>query len=245
MPRLVSSGPAVAARSTLRRHPRMQRAMVRVLSFGRSGEEYERSFRSAMLACIRPGDCVWDVGANVGLYSELFAGAVGASGKVISFEPSPACVALLEERIRDRDGGASWEIVPVALSAEDGEAWLSVESGDTAPGNHLASPDEASTVVVRTARADSLVLAGREAPAVVKIDVEGFEGEVLDGMATVLGLLSLRAICVEVHFGILNKRGKPHEPTRIARLLQAHAFTVKWVDRSHLVARRSVTLRPC
>jgi FkbM family methyltransferase len=238
VPRLISSGPAIAARSTLRQHPRMQRAVVRALSFGRSGAEYEQSFRSAMLAQVRPGDCVWDVGANVGLYSELFAAAVGPSGKVISFEPSPACVALLEERIRDRDGGASWEIAPVALSDRDGEAWLSVGSGDTAPDNHLVSPGEAGTVRVRTARGDSLIAARRDAPAVIKIDVEGFDGEVLDGLGSVLDSPSLRAICLEVHFGILTQRGKPHEPARIVRLLQDHAFTVKWVDRSHLVAGR-------
>jgi FkbM family methyltransferase len=238
VPMLISSGPAITARSTLRRHPRIQRAVVCVLSLGRSGEEYEQSFRSAMLACIRPGDCVWDVGANVGLYSELFAAAVGPSGKVISFEPSPACVALLEERLSHRDGGASWEIVPVALSDEDGEAWLSVGGGDTAPDNRLASPDGPSTVPVRTSRGDMVLAAGHEAPAVVKIDVEGFDGEVLDGMGSALSLPSLRAICVEVHFGILNERGKPHEPARIVRLLQDHAFTVKWVDRSHFVAQR-------
>ena len=40
-----------------------------------------------MFACIRPGDCVWDVGANVGLYSELFAATVGPAGKVVSLSP--------------------------------------------------------------------------------------------------------------------------------------------------------------
>ena len=91
---------------------------------------------------------------------------------------------------------------------------------------------------VRTERGDTFLAAGREAPAVIKIDVEGFEGEVLDGMGSVLGLPSLRAVCVEVHFGTLNERGKPNEPTRIVRLLEAHEFTVKWVDRSHFVAER-------
>ena len=238
MPKLISSGPAICARSTLRRHPRMQRAVARALSFGRSGAEYERSFRSAMLAQIRPGDCVWDVGANVGLYSELFAGVVGPTGKVISFEPSPACVSLLKERARNRDGGASWEIVPMALSDEDGEASLSVGCGATAAANHLASPGETGTVPVRTARGDSLIAAGQNVPAVIKIDVEGFDGEVLDGLGSVLDCLSLRAICVEVHFGILTQRGKPQEPARMVRLLQDHAFTVKWVDRSHFVAQR-------
>ena len=103
---MISSGPVIAARSELRRHPRMQRTVVRVLSLGRSTEEYEQDFRSAMIASIRPGDCVWDVGANVGFYSELFIDAVGPAGKVISFEPSPACVAMLERRRGDRATGA-------------------------------------------------------------------------------------------------------------------------------------------
>lgn len=238
MPKLISSGPAIAARTRLRRHPRVQRALVRVLSFGRPADEYEQSFRSAMLACIRPGDCVWDVGANVGFYSELFAEAVGPAGKVISFEPSPACVAVLKERLRERAVGALWEVVPVALSNEDGEAWLSVGDGDTAPSNHLASSHQASTVRVRTERGDTVLATGREVPAVIKIDVEGFEGEVLDGMGSMLGFRSPRAICVEVHFGTLNERGRPNEPTRIVRLLEAHEFNVKWVDRSHFVAER-------
>jgi FkbM family methyltransferase len=238
VPNLISSGAAISARSTLRRHPRMHRTVARVLSLGRHREGYEQSFRSVMFGSIRPGDCVWDVGANIGFYSELFTTAVGPSGKVISFEPSRACVVLMEERLRDRAASASWEVMPVALSDKDGEAWLSVEGGDTAPSNHLASRDEGATVVVRTARGDSLLTAGCDAPAVVKIDVEGFEGEVLDGMGSALDLPSLRAVCVEVHFGTLNERGKPHEPTRIVRLLQDHAFTVKWVDRSHFIARR-------
>src|SRR5258708_259287 len=140
VPKLISSGPAIAARSRLRRHPRVQRALVRVLSLGRSAEEYEQGFRSAMFARIGRGDWVGDVGANVGLYSELFAMAVGPAGNVISFEPSPACVGILEERLRERAAGASWEVVPVALSDEDGAAWLSMGSGDTGHANHRARP---------------------------------------------------------------------------------------------------------
>lgn len=238
MANLMSSGVAIAARSKLRQRPRMQRTVVRLLSLGRSAEVYEHGFKSAMRSCIRPGDCVWDVGANVGFYSELFALAVGPSGKVVSFEPSPACVAALEERLRDRSAGASWAVVPMALSDADGDAWLSLGDGDTAPSNHLANGDDTSAVRVKTARGDSLLAQGYGPPAVIKIDVEGFEGEVLDGMSSVLADASLRAVCVEVHFSQLEARGKPNEPTRIAGLLQAREFTLKWVDRSHFIARR-------
>jgi FkbM family methyltransferase len=238
VPNLMSSEVAIAVRSRLRQHPRLQRTVVRLLSTGRSADAYEHDFKSAMLSCIRPGDCVWDVGANVGLYSEMFALTVGPSGKVESFEPSPACVAALERRLRDRSAGASWEVVPIALSDVDGDGWLSLGDGGTAPSNHLASSDDASVIRVKTARGDSLLAQGYGPPAVIKIDVEGFEGEVLDGMSSVLADASLRAVCVEVHFSQLAGRGKPNEPTRIARVLQAREFSLKWVDRSHLIARR-------
>jgi hypothetical protein len=60
--RLISSGPAIAVRSKLRQHPRVQSALVHALSLGRHGRKYEEGFRAAMFAFIRPGDCVWDVG---------------------------------------------------------------------------------------------------------------------------------------------------------------------------------------
>ena len=238
MPNLVSSELAVTARSAIRRYPRIQHTMVRILSLGRTGEEYEDSFRRAMFTCICPGDCVWDVGANVGYYSELFASAVGPSGKVISFEPSRGCAAVLEQRARDHAAGACWEIAPIALSDVDGDAWLSLRAGDTAPGNQLVSRDDPAAVAVKTARADSLLASGCTPPAVVKIDVEGFEGEVLDGMGSALRRPSLRAICIEVHFRKLNERGRSREPNRIVQLLRSSGFSVKWIDRSHLVARR-------
>ena len=236
--RLISSGPAIAARSKLRQHPRVQGVLIHALSLGRHGRGYEESFRAAMFACIRPGDCVWDVGANIGLYSELFAAAVGPAGKVISFEPSPDCVAIIEERRRSSSVGTSWEVIAGALSDEDGEAWLSVAAGSTAPRNHLANRAGSATVPVRKYRADSIIAAGHAVPAVIKIDVEGFEGEVFDGMTSALDLPSLKAVCVEVHFRVLNERGKPHEPTRLVRLAEMHNFTVKWTDVSHFVAQR-------
>ena len=237
MPDLTSSAPAIAARTMLRRYPAVKRSAVAALALGRPGG-YERRFSSEMLSRVRPGDRVWDVGANVGLYSELFAAAVGPSGRVLSFEPAPASAAVLAERIRGYTGQASWEVVPVALSDSDGGAWLSTASGDTAPDNHLASPGDGPAVAVRTQRGDSVVAAGERPPSLIKIDVEGFEGEVLDGMGSLLRAASLHTVCAEIHFGQLAARGKSREPARIVARLRAHGFTVKWADMSHLIAQR-------
>lgn len=70
----------------------------------------------------------------------------------------------------------------------DADAWLSVAEGSVAPSNHLANCVRASTVLARKYRADSIVAAGNTVPAVIKIDVEGFEGAVFDGTTSALDL---------------------------------------------------------
>ena len=68
--------------------------------------------------------------------------------------------------------------------------------GDTAPSNHLTNGGDTSAVRVKTARGDSLLAQGYGPPAVIKIDVEGFEGEVLDGMELPCSLLILAPCCL-------------------------------------------------
>lgn len=78
-------------------------------------------------------------------------------------------------------------------------------------------------------------------PNAIKIDVEGFELEVLQGLGTHLAAPALRAIGVEVHFGILQERGMADAPQRIEQLLARNGFRVQWPDNSHLLALRPVT----
>jgi FkbM family methyltransferase len=81
------------------------------------GEGYESRFRQTMLALVREGDCVWDVGANAGYYSRLFAERVGQRGQVFAFEPDPRVLARLEQSVRLL---GNVTIVPVALADRDG-----------------------------------------------------------------------------------------------------------------------------
>lgn len=176
------------------------------------------------------GDCVWDVGANVGHYTTEFLRLVGPDGRVVAFDPEPSCARRLEAL-----GSAPQLLVVEAAVADfDGETSFSVSAGQGSYYNHIGSDD--SELKVRVARAATLVAEGTPAPTVVKIDVEGWEGEVFDGLG---GLLEgIRALFVEVHFKILGERGKPFEPTRICTMLGDQGFAISWTDRSHFVAER-------
>jgi hypothetical protein len=86
--------------------------------------------------------------------------------------------------------------------------------------------------------ADNLIDEGLELPTVVKIDVEGYECEVLAGLSRHLSDPKVRLIGVEVHFGILRERRLGDGPRQIENLLSRSGFAVRWTDASHLIAAR-------
>ena len=197
---------------------------------------YEQRVHEALAGAVRPGDVVWDVGANVGVYTELFCEWVGKDGSVVAFEPFADSCAHIRERLPD----CAWlRVENVALGETDAIGRL-VTSADSVE-NHLAtdsSIDAAGTVAVTICRGDAISARLGRAPNVVKVDVEGFEEEVLAGMAETLASPDLRSLLVEVHFSKLEQRGRAMAPVRIKRLLRGKGFKTSWVDASHLFATR-------
>jgi FkbM family methyltransferase len=215
----------LAVHRRLRQHPKMHGWLAAFVTRSVG----ERRVNAAILETTRPGDCVWDVGANVGLYTRQFLERVGPTGHVVAFEPVPENVEQLVALAPE----PQLLVVEAALSDTDGEMSLIV-SGKSGETSHIGSSSDALTV--RVARGDSLLGEGIGNPDIIKIDVEGFEGDVLDGLHTVLR--SVRCVVVEVHFAALAQRGVPEEPLRILELLRGHGLTVRWIDTSHVLAAR-------
>jgi FkbM family methyltransferase len=127
----------------------------------------------ALVAALGPDDVFYDIGANIGYYS-LLAARNGA--RVIAFEPHPVTSALL--RRNAAANGLAVELLEIAAGEGEGEVLLS-----SPPGDHGAARISAEGIPVRVARIDALDL---PAPTFVKIDVEGFERQVISGLAGVL-----------------------------------------------------------
>jgi FkbM family methyltransferase len=208
---------------------------TRWLSSVLGGAAPEQRFAERLLGQIHTGDCVWDIGANVGDYTRQFARSVGDTGMVYAFEPHPATYSLLAERC-----SALVNVTPMAVALGACDASLQLIAGQDALAATSRLTDTSSagiTVAVRSVL--SLLHGDQLRPAnIMKIDVEGHELEVLTGMAAALNDDSLRALGVEVHFGQLHARGVPAAPAHIERLLRAAQFCIKWTDSSHLVATR-------
>ena len=202
-------------------------------------EAYEQKFRDLLLTNIREGDLVWDVGANVGLYTRLFVDRVGRDGKVIAFEPSPRAFAQLQSLFATEP---SVILQGVALSDFDGEAdFFVAERGSTVTDSLVFRSGNSASIRTSVKRGDSMC--SLNAPAIIKIDVEGAELEVLKGMTETLLAPGLRGVFVEVHFLALAQRGMRAAPVEIQKILQQAGFDVVWTDASHIAGLRKSTLK--
>lgn len=143
---------------------------------------------------LRPGDLMVDVGANVGSYTVLAAGAAGA--RVIACEPVPTTFAALATNVAVNALGDRVELQPVGVGASAGELVMTA-GGDTT--NHVLRDGERADETVRVVvkRLDDIV--GDRAPALVKVDVEGFEREVLSGGGATLTRCGAAIVEVSQH----------------------------------------------
>ncbi|MFH5805575.1 FkbM family methyltransferase [Alienimonas sp. DA493] len=151
--------------------------------------EFERFETEFFCRYLQPGDVVYDVGANIGLFSVLAAGAVGPSGRVVAFEPAARPYSRLLENVKINgfdhvlclQQGLSDQAGKLTLASGVGaDAWNSFGLG-LHEGN---SQFKKVSVGVGTLDAafEEDAKQGYGPPRLVKIDVEGWEGRVLAGM---------------------------------------------------------------
>jgi FkbM family methyltransferase len=198
---------------------------------------YEERFRREISAEVRPGDLIWDVGANVGFYTTIFAEGAGSTGRIFAFEPVPDTYEKLCHHTRPYPWVRNEQI---ALSDFDGSGRLLVPESDTVGHLECFAGQSSSGISfqVPIMCGDSYRAKSGITPNLLKIDVEGFEEEVLIGMKSLLAAPELRAVFVEVHFEIFESRGRSDAPLRIEKLLRRNGLIPVWVDSSHIVARR-------
>ena len=160
----------------------------------------ERPLQDAVARELAPGMTFFDIGANVGFVTLIAASLVGPSGSVHAFEPVPENIAAIRENLELN--GIDWvELHETAVARRSGSASL-IDSTVSAFSRleQITSPTEArDRIEVAVTSIDELLASGSvPKPDVVKIDVEGAELEVIEGMRDTLAELKPVLLC-EVH----------------------------------------------
>jgi FkbM family methyltransferase len=147
-----------------------------------------------LLHFLREKDLFMDVGANIGSYTVLASGVIGA--ETICFEPIPTTYQHLLDNIYLNRLVDRVQALNVAVGSEDGEIEMMADQ-DTV--NRVVSAGEYSglTIKVPVVTVDK-ILAGR-VPKLIKIDVEGYETLVLESARQTLENKALEAVIIELN----------------------------------------------
>lgn len=143
------------------------------------------------LHLLRPNDLFCDIGANAGAYTVLAAHATGSS--VIALEPVPKTFNVLMQNIYMNNLSARVEAKPVGVGRTPSKLHFTLCRDGK---NHVVETPDENTVEAEVLPLDT-VLSGR-VPLMIKIDVEGFEGEVLAGAKETLRNAGLQAVLIEM-----------------------------------------------
>ncbi len=165
--------------------------------FGATGNWYcgldEMEDMAFVLHALRPGDLFLDVGTNIGSYTVLAAGAVGAN--VIAVEPVPSTFNSLRFNVRLNNIDHRVNCLNIGLGETEGELRFTAGRDCT---NHVLTPGETGeSVLVQVKSLDNVC--SERTPAVIKIDVEGYEQAVISGGKRTLANDQLHAVIMETN----------------------------------------------
>ena len=186
-------------------------------------QSYEGDATEVLLSLLRPGDVFLDIGANEGWYSVRAAEKVGETGKVIPIEPQARLWPVILRNFQ-LNRLHNYRLIPYAVGCSEGFIEISVYPSVNTGASSLVS--QARTRAMRRQKAGILPLTriaqicGISGARLAKIDVEGFELEVLKSAGDLLG--RIEHLYVELHPPQLQALGQSTE--EVERLLENKGY---------------------
>jgi FkbM family methyltransferase len=192
---------------------------------------WEPEESALILAQVRPGAVVVDIGANFGYHTLLAARAVGPSGHVFAFEPSPRNFTLLSTHLRlNAIGNVTAE--PLAVADRPGTMTLFLSEGNfgahsLAAGNVLSGEAGSTDIAVTTLDA---YFASRPGVTIdlIKMDAQGAEGLIIAGARQTL--LGSPRLVVIFEFWPLGLEALGTPPASLLTDLGALGFRLQYLD---------------
>jgi FkbM family methyltransferase len=184
----------------------------------------------------KKGD-ILDIGANIGYTASVFAGARRPDSKVYAFEPDRQTYKMLEEVIRRKKLSGAIEAINMAVGSSDGQIrfWHnekhSADHRVVMDNFSSACTDETKISTVPSTTVDSFVKTRHlQNISFIKIDVQGYELAVCEGMKETLDRFPETCVCLEHSPDALKELG--FEPGRIIDFFRSREYQLYILTRA-------------
>jgi len=150
---------------------------------------YEEDLTEAFIRLVRRGDMVLDIGMHLGYYTTLFAQLVGIEGAVHAFEPTPSTREIAAKNVGPFPNVtvhpcAVWSSAAVIDFRDYGPTWMAFNSfTDARMEARIPAP---KLLKVKTLSLDSFCATLTRRVAIIKVDAESAEAEILAGARRLL-----------------------------------------------------------
>ncbi|MFW9875363.1 MAG: FkbM family methyltransferase [Candidatus Thorarchaeota archaeon] len=187
---------------------------------------------------LKKGDIVVDIGANIGYYALIEARLVGDKGKVYAIEPSPKNFEYLNKNIK-LNNVKNIESYKLAIGDKDGVAKMNIS-----PHSNLSSlvtqknRKIIGSINVNVTKLDNF-LKNKKYPNFIRMDVEGYEYNIIKGMEDTFKAKKPFKLFIELHPHIMKKK----QTTFVLKTLMESGFRMKKVTRCFTVAEMKVKSR--
>jgi len=169
-----------------------------------------------------PGSLAIDAGAHIGLYSVIMARAVGATGRVISLEPTPLTASILTRTIALNGLEDRVTVLQQAVAQEPGRTSFTVNPGPSNANTLVGAPPPEASISVDVTTLDVVLRDETRRVSCIKLDVEGAELRALRGAARTIERYR-PALAIEVHPALMNVGGE--SVTDLLALLGGAGYT--------------------
>jgi FkbM family methyltransferase len=196
--------------------------------------KYETPMQKMLSRYLKPGDVFYDIGAHIGIVSLFGARLVGNAGTVFAFEAEPDNTGRIEEHVA-RNGLSQIQVISRAVWSSSGPLRFSRASSQSSRNQGAVAtgqPAEGENTIELPAVTLDDFVKEHSLPALIKIDVEGGEAEVLRGGESVFMKAKPVVIC-EVHHA--------QAALDVKKWLEDRNYAIEWLEDAgsfpcHLVA---------
>lgn len=209
-----------------------------LIRYGEREAEATKKFKELLIDLRHEKDCVTvlEIGGNIGYYALLEARVLEDKANIICFEPSPPNIERLEENVELNGFGGRVDVVPLAAGAEERvvEFEVSTHSNLSRVKGVLDNTNDVDKVVsADVVRVDDYLDVKNVSPEsvdVVRMDVEGFEYQVLKGLTNVIEASNPSVFFIEFHSIVLS----PVERNQIVGWFRGNGFELVHSSRNYL-----------